>query len=98
MAKRGEDMNEESKNGSSKDEDMRWAGIGPELVEFVMGFSKNPISSLQCLPKDAAQLKIRWTQFYLRLSRNTAYAKKRRSRRQLNGRWISKRRDEKQNE
>ncbi len=35
-------MNEESMNGNSKDEVMRWAGIGPELVEFVMEFSKNP--------------------------------------------------------
>ena len=42
MAKRCEDMNEESKNGSSKDEVMRWAGIGPELVEFVMEFIEKP--------------------------------------------------------
>ncbi|MBN2033663.1 MAG: hypothetical protein JW836_10330 [Deltaproteobacteria bacterium] len=35
-------MNEESKNCSSKDEVMRCAGIGPELVEFVMEFIKNP--------------------------------------------------------
>jgi hypothetical protein len=42
MAKRGEDMNEESRNGSSKDDVMRWAGIGPELVEFVMEFIEKP--------------------------------------------------------
>jgi len=42
MAKRGEDMNEESRNGSSKDEVMRWAGIGPELVEFVMEVVEKP--------------------------------------------------------
>jgi len=42
MAKRCEDMNEESKSGSSKDEVMRWAGIGPELVEFVMEFIEKP--------------------------------------------------------
>ena len=35
-------MNEESKNGSSKDEVMRWAGIEPELVEFVMEFIEKP--------------------------------------------------------
>ena len=35
-------MNEVSKNGSSKDEVMRWAGIGPELVAFVMAFMENP--------------------------------------------------------
>jgi hypothetical protein len=42
MAKRGEDMDEESKNGSSKNDVMRWAGIGPELVEFVMEFIEKP--------------------------------------------------------
>ena len=42
MAKRGEDMNEESKNGSSKDDFMRWAGIGPELAEFVTEFIEKP--------------------------------------------------------
>ena len=42
MAKRGENMNEESKNGSLKDEVMRWAGIGPELVEFVIEFIEKP--------------------------------------------------------
>jgi len=35
-------MNEESRNGSSKDEVMRWAGIGPELVEFVMEVVEKP--------------------------------------------------------
>ena len=35
-------MNDVSKNGSSKDEIMRWAGIGPELVEFVMEFIEKP--------------------------------------------------------
>jgi hypothetical protein len=42
MVKRGEDMNEESENGSSKEDVMRWAGIGPELVEFVMEFIEKP--------------------------------------------------------
>ena len=42
MGKRCEDMNEESKSGSSKDEFMRWAGIGPELVEFVLEFIEKP--------------------------------------------------------
>jgi len=35
-------MNEESRNGGSKDDVMRWAGIGPELVEFVMEFIEKP--------------------------------------------------------
>ena len=35
-------MNEVNKNGSSKDEVMRWAGIGPEIVEFVMEFIEKP--------------------------------------------------------
>ena len=35
-------MYEESKNFSSKDDFMRWAGIDPELVEFVMGFIEKP--------------------------------------------------------
>jgi len=35
-------MNEESKNGSSKDDVMRWAGIGPELIEFLMEFIEKP--------------------------------------------------------
>ena len=35
-------MNEESKNGSSRDDFMRLAGIGPELVEFVMKFIEKP--------------------------------------------------------
>lgn len=35
-------MNEESMNGSSRDDFMRLAGIGPELVEFVMKFIEKP--------------------------------------------------------
>jgi len=35
-------MNEESKNGSPKDEVMRWAGVGPELVAFVLEFIEKP--------------------------------------------------------
>jgi hypothetical protein len=36
-------MNEESENGSSKEDVMKWAGIGPELAEFVTEFITKPI-------------------------------------------------------
>jgi hypothetical protein len=42
MAKRGEDMSEERKSVSSKADFMGLAGIGPELVEFVIGFIEKP--------------------------------------------------------
>jgi hypothetical protein len=42
MAKRGENVNEETENGGSKDEVMRGVGIGPELVAFVMEFIEKP--------------------------------------------------------
>ena len=35
-------MNEASKNDSSRDDFMRLAGIGPELIEFVMEFIEKP--------------------------------------------------------
>lgn len=35
-------MNGESKNASSKDDFMKLAGIGPELIEFVMEFIEKP--------------------------------------------------------
>lgn len=42
VAGKQNEMNEESKNGSSKDDFMRLAGIGPELAEFVMEFIEKP--------------------------------------------------------
>jgi len=41
-AKHGEDMNEESRSAGSKSDFMRLAGIGTELVEFVIAFLEKP--------------------------------------------------------
>jgi len=42
MAKHGENINEERENGRSKADFFRWAGIGPELAEFVTEFVEKP--------------------------------------------------------
>jgi hypothetical protein len=38
----GEEMNEDSRNAGSKADFLRSAGIGPELVEFVIEFIQKP--------------------------------------------------------
>jgi len=73
MAKRGEDISEERKSASSKADFIGLAGIGPELAEFVIEFIESRKSSFQCPSKDATKLKIRWTQFYLRLSNDKPF-------------------------
>jgi len=40
--KHGEGMKEKRKAVRSKADFLRWAGIGPELVEFVTGFIERP--------------------------------------------------------
>jgi hypothetical protein len=42
MAEHGDDMNEVRKSAKSKAEFLRWAGIGPELAEFVNNFVEEP--------------------------------------------------------
>ena len=42
MAKPGEDMDEERRTIRSKADFVGWAGIGPELAEFVTEFIKKP--------------------------------------------------------
>jgi len=42
MPKHGENMNEERKSARSKADFIRWAGIGPELAEFVTVFVERP--------------------------------------------------------
>jgi hypothetical protein len=38
----GEEMNEDSRSAGSKADFLRLAGIGPELVEFVIDFMEKP--------------------------------------------------------
>ena len=66
MAKHAENMNAERKSARFRADFIRLAGIGPELAEFLTELIKSPKFSFQYLPKDAAKLKTRWTQFYLR--------------------------------
>ena len=60
-------MNEERKSARSKADFIRSSGIGPELAMFVTEIVENPEAFRSISLKSAAKLKIRWTQFYLRL-------------------------------
>ena len=42
IPKHGEAMNQERRSAESKADFIRWAGIGPELAEFVTAFVENP--------------------------------------------------------
>jgi len=42
IAKHGDDMNEERKSATSRDDFIRLSGIGPELAEFVTEFIEEP--------------------------------------------------------
>jgi hypothetical protein len=44
MPKHAENMSEERKSAKSKAEFKRWAGIGPELAEFLTEFIEKPES------------------------------------------------------
>lgn len=49
MERNGRDMNGERRSARSKADFIRWAGIGPELAEFVTAFIENP-GSFDTLP------------------------------------------------
>jgi hypothetical protein len=42
IPKHGEAVNHERRSAQSKKDFIRWAGIGPELAEFVTAFVENP--------------------------------------------------------
>lgn len=49
METNGRDMNAERRSARSKADFIRWAGIGPELAEFVTAFVENP-GSFDAMP------------------------------------------------